>query len=295
MSDRSDKNEYDIDPDTGIPKRISAAERRKRLAESSKKNSGKRNAGKRAAPRKSSNKSVERADVAQGKNARLVDKEEELGSSFKVFFGDLPGGGQIALTSPGEIDFFNKMKDRYIDAYAFTQPNDLTRLAQLLVCELEANRMMQRLSGHIPTFDDNGDLIGLRTVSEEERSTILDQLPKLQVEIRKIESALKLDKKTREGDGGGDIRAYMESLKKAAIQHGVHLSERYVAYDNFVNEVRWRMRVLRDADKEDRKYHDVENPDALVKWMEAELEKLEEVDKEFANNKQSLWVAKGIP
>lgn len=285
--DEEPRDDYKFDPDTGLPQRLSAAERRELKERASA-------GGKKAAPRKGSSRAPKHSRNKSGsENVRVVETEDD--AVIGQYPVTLPGGGTIILGTPAEEDYLKEQISRLQAEYGFTKPNDLSRLSQLAVSELEAWRLMQRMSGRIPRYDGNGRLCGYTEIEFSERSEIPDMLTKLQKEIRYLETALKIDRKTREGDGDGDIREYMGGLKAAAIHYGVHLSERYKAYDNFVNEMRWRLRVLENPDKDDRKYHQLEKPGDLVKWAKDELDKLHEVDKEFAANKQSLWMARNIP
>ena len=204
----------------------------------------------------------------------------------------LPGGGSIALTNPREKVFFDEKRKMYSKEYPLTKPNDLSRLGQLLTLELVAHRMTQRMMGQVMLFDSAGAPTGrFEAVAEEEITSITDRLPKIQKEIRDLEKALRTDKQAREGEGTHDIRSYFETLKRAAFDYEVHLSDRYKAYDEVVNELRWKIRILRNADQEDRDYHHI-SEESIIKYIEDELLRLELLDIEFAADKQSLWVGK---
>jgi hypothetical protein len=204
----------------------------------------------------------------------------------------LPGGGSIALTNPREKAFFDEKRKVYAKEYPLTKPNDLSRLGQLLTLELVAHRMTQRMMGQVMLFDQNGSPTGaFEAVSDDEIVSITDRLPKVQKEIRDLEKALRIDKQAREGEGTHDIRNYFETLKRAAFDYEVHLSDRYKAYDEVVNELRWKIRILRNADQEDKDYHQISEA-SIIKYIEDELLRLEELDIKFAADKQALWVGK---
>jgi len=281
VSDKAE--EYEIDPVTGIPRRIPAEEKRRRL-EAAKEERAKVDQGKKRAAGRPRKQSI-----------RIEDVDDPEESKFKIYTSKLPGGGSVTFSNPNELDFFEKTKKRYVNEYAFTKPNDLTRLSQLLMAELAAYRMNQRMAGSIPVYDRSGNITGFNTIEPQEISELAKALPSIQKEIRDLESALKIDKKTRDGSGAHEVRHYLESLKKVALKYGVHLSDRYVAYDEFVSELRWRLRVFNNTDEDDRAYHNVKTAEDIIKWSEGQLLKLEDVDKQFAKNKQALWMSKGLP
>jgi len=235
---------------------------------------------------------IKKSALSGRQGVKQTEVNDDRGRTFKLTECKLPGGGVITLTNPQEITYFEQMVKRYSKEYSFTKPNDLVRLSQLLTLELTAFRMTQRMMGQVPAFDNQGMSTGqFIIISDEEITSITDRLPKVQLEIRNLEKALKIDKTAREGDGSHDIANYFETLKRAANEYGVHLSKRYAAYDNFANELRWKIRILRNHDEEDRQYHKI-SEGTIIKYIEDELFRLEDVDTKFSKEKQSLWVGK---
>jgi len=236
------------------------------------------------------------------KRVRQRQSSDSEGSTFhedpnagsrtrKIYTVDQPDGGQVHLQTPSEVSYYEKLRDQYQGEYEVEAPNDLARLSQLLTLELTIYRKQQRMLGAVVYYDDQGNMAGWEEVSSAEQAQIADSLPKLQAEVRNLEKALKLDRSTREGTGEGEIRRYMETLKGAANDYKIHLSERYTKFDEFVSELRWRLRVLRlpEEMEDDKKYHNI-SQETVIEFCEQQLRELEELDKEFAKNKQSLWV-----
>jgi hypothetical protein len=56
-------------------------------------------------------------------------------------------------------------------------------------------------------------------------------------------------------------------------------------------DARWKLRLLRNGDPEDRAYHKL-TPQAFCDWLEAELGKLEEIDKKYARDKHAVYVGR---
>jgi hypothetical protein len=119
------------------------------------------------------------------------------------------------------------------------------------------------------------------------QSTIM----KASAEIRELEKALGIDKKTREAGGTFTVQNYIRTLKEAAREYGIHLSKRVQAYEDVAMEARWRLRLLRQGDAEDRAYHDISEK-TICKWLEEQLGHLEEVDKEFAREKGKIFAGR---
>lgn len=285
----TNRDNYEFDPETGLPKFVDSVERKRREHEKEKDKKLAETIEKRKKARMPSK--VGRPVKAKQPKSSLIDDD---GQTIALYHEKLPHGGTINLQNPEEVSYFRELMKEYKTEYAslMNKPNDRNRLSQLITFELIAHRYTQRMMGTVNVYDQMGNVKGVEKIDPVEMNLISQNLPKVQDEIRKLESALKIDKRTREGSGEGDIRNYMENLKKAAINYKVHLSKRYVAYDNFVNELRWRMRVIHNADNEDRAYHNLDTPEKLQDWIDEQLNELDSVDKAFGKDKQSLWVGK---
>lgn len=273
----AEEPEFEFGAD-GLPKRVSAADRRRRQAPD-------------VTP--GAKGKAKKEMVVANPNTGAIQQQTTPTSApaVQIIESSLPGGGVISLMNPQEANFFETLKKRYTKEFALTKPNDLARLSQLLIFELTAHRMTQRLAGHVPQYDSQGQFIGYEVVDADEIALITKNLPSVQSEIRSIEQHLRLDKKSREGHGQQEIKEYMETLKRAAKQYGVHLSDRYKKYDEFRNELAWKLRVLDNADSKDKAYHNI-SEESIIKYMRDFLAEMDDFDKSFAHDKQSVWVGK---
>ena len=285
------RDNYEFD-ENGLPRRIMSTEIKKRVESEAREQELKENAKKRRKARVGGD--TKKPVKSKKQSNKSIDNDDSTGQNITVYHEKLPHGGTVTLQNPEEVAYFRELRKTYESEYAtlLLKPNDRNRLSQLIGFELISHRLTQRMMGAINTYDNDGNITGIEKIDPVEMANISVALPKVHDEIRKLEGALKIDKRTREGSGEGDIRNYMETLKKAAIQYKVHLSKRYTAFDEFVNELRWRMRVFTTADSEDRAYHGIDTVEKLHEWIEKSLLELDEVDKEFAINKQSLWLGK---
>lgn len=191
-------------------------------------------------------------------------------SSFDV---ELPSGGPLTLNTADEVVMWNETRDRYVKDYKLVKQNDLMALGAILSMALMQYRAQRDLS------------------DPRKAATALAMIEKCSEGIRKGEKALGIDKATREKGGQHTVSDYLTTLKRAAYMKGVHLSERTKNYERVIMECRWKLRLLRNGDIEDKAYHNL-SPQNICDWLEKELIKLEDLDKKWAAEKGALFVGK---
>jgi hypothetical protein len=81
------------------------------------------------------------------------------------------------------------------------------------------------------------------------------------------------------------------TLKLAANAYGVHISKRTKEYEAFAMALRTKLRILANADAEDKAYEEI-SEEKVLEWARQQLAHLEQVDKDFANEKGKLVVGK---
>lgn len=207
------------------------------------------------------------------------------------FIVELPGGGTIHLQSEDEVDRWNTLSESYQRDYRLTKINDLTQLGALLQQHISMYRAQVNLSGMKQEFDDENLPTG-KWVKDAERKPADDKRDQQAMndsskEIREIEKAMGIDAKSRSQSGDETVRDYVQRLKAAGYDYGVHISERVTAFENFVMELRWRLRLEQNGDAEDKAYEDA-TPEGILKWAREHLEGLEQVDRDFAQTKGKL-------
>jgi hypothetical protein len=207
---------------------------------------------------------------------------------------DLPGGGHLQLQTVDEVDLWEESSKRYIEDYGLEQQNDLLLLGAVLSQQLAMYRAQQRMNGLEPEFDASGVPTGRykkANVKASDMTAAQNIIIKAGGEIRELEKTLGIDKKSREAGGQQTVASYVGSLKEAARRYGLHLANRQKAYEEFCMEMRWKLRLLRNGDAEDRAYHDL-SPDKLLKWAEDQLKHLEEVDQKYAREIGKIYVGR---
>lgn len=207
---------------------------------------------------------------------------------------ELPAGGKLYLQSAEEVDIWEQTCERYQEAYSLSKPNDLILLGAILSQQLTLFRSQQRLNGMEPNVDASGVPIGTYKMVEVKAADMKRYQVMIQdasKEIRALEQTLGIDKKSREAGGQHTVASYIENLKLASSQLGVHVGKRLKAYEQFAMDLRWRLRLLENGDDEDRAYHDISDEKVLA-WARDELAGLEEIDKTFAKERGRVWLGR---
>lgn len=207
---------------------------------------------------------------------------------------DFPGGGSMRLFTPEEVDLFERTSRKYVEDYALTKTNDLVLLGAILTQIVVMHRSQQRLAGMEPEINEEGQPTGRYRaikVKPAELSAAQSIVTKCATEIRDLEKALGIDKKSREAGGQHTVANYVENLKRAAHQYGVRITERVKEFEAFNMELRWKLRLLRNGDDEDRAYHNI-TPESICEWAERELARIEAQDKDWAKTKGKVYAGK---
>jgi hypothetical protein len=198
------------------------------------------------------------------------------------------------LQSAEEVELWKLSHERYVEDYHLTKTNDLVLVGAILQQQITLFRAQRKLNGLEPERDAAGVPTGQYQqveIDADATDKYLKMLNTAAEQIQKIEKALGIDKVTRESGGAVTTQQYLRTLKAAAHARAVHISKRVIAYEEFVNGLRWRLRVLRNADAEDRAYHDL-TPEKILEWCEGELGKLAQVDKDFAKEYGKVFAGK---
>jgi hypothetical protein len=207
---------------------------------------------------------------------------------------DLPAGGKLHLLDTEEVELWVELARRYQKDYKLRKINDQATLGTILMHHLTLFRAQRGLSGLEPEYDEDdlftGEFKRIK-VTQTASAAYTMEIQRASKEIREQEKTLGIDKRQREAAGDQDVANWISHLKRFGREMGIHIHGRVHAYELFVNELRWRLRLEQVGDAEDRTYHDC-TPEGILKWANDELVKLAEIDKEFAAEKQRLVVGK---
>lgn len=189
---------------------------------------------------------------------------------------------------------WEKAEQHYRRDYALDKANDLVLLGAILTQQLALFRAQQEVNGMKPEFDAENLPTGKykrMALKPTELKAAQDIVMRASKEIRELESALGIDKKTRDSGGAQTTADYIAELKRAGGAMGIHISKRVLAYEAFCMALRTKLRILANADEEDKAYEGV-SEEKVLEWARDELAKLEEVDREFAKEKGKVFVGK---
>jgi hypothetical protein len=200
----------------------------------------------------------------------MSDEPHEPNEAFRV---DLPAGGNTVLETADEVDLWNEHAKRYQEDYGLHRLNDLMHLGTLLTYAIHAHRAQQMLS------------------DPKKGEQAQSRMTKASDGIERVEKLLGIDKKSREAGGKHTVDAYIETLKRAAHEKGVHIATRVREHERVLMELSWKIRLLRNGDDEDRRQHNVSERE-IIDWLEQELLALEEKDKTWAAEKGVVFVGK---
>jgi hypothetical protein len=207
---------------------------------------------------------------------------------------ELPSGGKMYLQSAEEVDLWENSHARYIEDYHLTKTNDLVLVGALLQQQVTLYRAQCSLNGMEAQLDNSGVPTGRyvqRKLDADETDKFIKMLNSASDQIQRVEKALGIDKVSREAGGAVTVENYLRTLKRAAHERGIHIATRVKKYEAFCMELKMKLRILKNADAEDRAYHDI-TPEKVLDWARDVLDALEEHDKKFAREKGALYVGK---
>jgi hypothetical protein len=213
---------------------------------------------------------------------------------FNNFEVEMPAGGKMYLQSDEEVELWDKTMERYMDDYHLTNINDLHLLGAILQQQVLLFRSQRMLNGMEAELDNAGVPTGryIQHKLDAEQTVAAQKLMNTATtQITSLERTLGLTKEQREAGGQVSVPNYIRTLKRAAHARGIHISKRVIAYEKFVQDFSWRLRVLQNADAEDRAYHDL-SPEKLCDWARDQIAELAEVDRKFAREIGALYVGK---
>lgn len=211
-----------------------------------------------------------------------------------VYEVEPPAGGKLLLRTQDEVDLYKEMADSYQRDYRLTRHGELVLLGSLLSQALTAFRAQQEMSGVKEKHDTAGIPLGeyeYNDLKPADRVSLQKMQSEAMKEIRAIEVQLGIDKKSRDAGSQESIANYLSTLKRAAHRMGIHLHQRGLMYEGFVKELSWRVRLNKNGDAEDKKYHDI-SPEKICAWAEGEIASMVEFDKEFATSQSALFGGK---
>lgn len=213
---------------------------------------------------------------------------------MNVFEVEAPGGGKLILRSQEEVDLYDEMSGAYERDYRLVRQSEKILLGSILGQALILFRAQQEMTGMEQKHDAGGVPLAeyeKRDLKPADRVAIQKTITEATKEIREIEKALGIDKKSRDAGGQESIALYILNLKKAANRMGIHIFRRVKLYEEVVMQLSWRLRLLKNGDDEDKQYHDI-SPEKICAWADEQIAMLADFDKMFAKTQARLFGGK---
>lgn len=210
-----------------------------------------------------------------------------------VDFGvELPAGGTLHLQTADEVDLWETAHEKYRSDYHLVKHNDLVTLGILLQQQIVIFRAQTAINGMEPETDSNNVPTGSYRRVELDGADLASYqkaLTEASKELRALEKSLGIDKATREQGGAHTLDNYIRTLKKAAHDRGIHLTRMLKEHQRVRKEASWKLRMLFNADPQDRAYHNI-TPRTVLLWLREEYEALDQLDRDFARDTGKLYI-----
>lgn len=214
--------------------------------------------------------------------------------SAHTFAVDLPIGGKIHLQSAEEVLLWQKAAKRYIDDYHLSNINDLNLLGAILQQLITQFRATMALNGMVPLLDANNVPTGQysqQKLDADETGKYTKILNVATGEIRALEKTLGIDKVSREAGGQVSVANYLRELKAAAHERALHISKRTLWVEGFINELSTMLRMLRNLDEEDKRYHGLTD-EKVLDWCTEKVDEFVQIDKKYHRERGKLYVGR---
>lgn len=207
---------------------------------------------------------------------------------------ELPAGGVLHMQSPDEVELWNKARERILSEYVLRKHNDLINLGALLQQQVILYRCQVAINGMEIELDKQGVPTGAYRRVDLDASEVMGYqktLTECAKEVGRLEKALGIDKVTREAGGTHTLESYIRTLKRAAHERGIHITDQVMEHQRVMKELSWKLRLLYKGDAQDRQYHRV-TPRAVLDWLWGEVQALEAKDQEWAKTNGKLYIGK---
>jgi hypothetical protein len=212
-----------------------------------------------------------------------------------AFEVEIPGGGELMLHSEKEVERWEQQAKSYIEDYQLTKVNDLSIVGMILMQQIEVFRAQMLANGMRAKFhpDEHYPMGEYERValSPADRRDATQTMLKAGAEITRLEVALGIDKKTRDAGGKGELQDYLVIAKRAAHEYGVHIVERVKFVEGAIMDLSMKLRVLDNADAEDRAYHGITS-ESILNDLRKTIATMHDRDKEWAADKGVLFRGK---
>ena len=190
-----------------------------------------------------------------------------------------PSGAVFTVLNSQEEDYFNKVSNRYINDYSFSNISDLQDVDKIIVMELLTHRWSSWLFNEVDYWGEPIDA-----------DAIKKSLNDYTKEIRLQKKQLGMDKPSRDKVKGESASDYIEDLRERAKEFGVMRNEQASKSIELFKELEALVTLHDNCTEEERRENKVEIED-LFKWLrETAFPEFEEIDRKFRQTSQKYWI-----
>lgn len=189
-----------------------------------------------------------------------------------------PSGSTFALMNQDEVDYFQRVSEKYYSDNAFSNITDMQDVDRVVSMEL----LVYRWSAWVLSEEDyNGHPIN----PTEYRK----QISEYSTEIRQTKKMLGIDRKSREGEGQ-TVADYIENLRKRAQEFGIKRNEEAAKAIELFHELKAFVELHLNCDEEERKEEKC-NQEDIIQWIiEVAIPEFNEIDEKFRDTSQKYWI-----
>lgn len=192
-------------------------------------------------------------------------------------------GHSVELKSKDEAAFYKTAQKKYMKDFSFDVASDLRALDRLVFLETLVYRYQTYLGSG---YDHEGEEITSYDISDMRKA-----LKDASTMAADVQRDLGLTVSQREKEKFESVGNYIENLRTAAKEFGIHRENQLGVALELLNHIFAQCGAYRRSNDHERKKLGYPDAESLVKWIDEDLRaKYDEVDAHFRANKQRLWV-----
>ena len=194
-------------------------------------------------------------------------------------------GHSVELKSRAEAKFYKNAQERYMHDFSFTVSSDLRALDRLVFLETLIFRYQTFIGSG---FDYEGEEITSYDIADMRRA--LKDASSMAADVQRD---LGLTVSQREKEKFESVGQYIESLRTAAKEFGIHRENQLGTALEILNEIFAECGSYRRSNESERKKLGHVDAESVVRWIDEEMrKKYLDVDAYFREHKQKMWIGK---
>lgn len=187
-----------------------------------------------------------------------------------------PSGGKTTVLNHDEVEWYNNIREKYLEDNNIKMIQDQTSLDMLLSFELRAHRYNNWLN-------QESDYQGNPLPKDLDKN-----IKELSAEIRALKVSLGLDKKTRDGGRGTSVAENWEFLRSNALKKGYKRNEELVLAYTILKGIQGEI-TKHDNSTPSERTKFVCHPDDILEFCRENFKEFDKIDAAFRSS-QAMWI-----